>query len=129
MRLLEERNQTMKNSKWMVAVAACAVILCGCIEQNETIYHNPERVKVEFENETAARIFYETLSKYPGPANKRESSTSVEIPVIFEHHSKVVEGENVSFNEAVRQCDSNRDSKITELEAKIFAEAREHGKY
>ncbi|HZV34195.1 MAG TPA: hypothetical protein VFB72_06415 [Verrucomicrobiae bacterium] len=118
-----------KASKRMVTALACALVLCGCIEQNETVYHNPDRVKVEFENETAARIFYETLSKYPGPANKRESNTSVEIPVIFEHHSKVVEGENVAFNEAVHQCDSNQDGKITELEAKIFAEAREHGKY
>jgi len=111
--------------KWMV-IAACGLALCGCITNDETVYHNTERVMVEFENETAARIFYETLSKYPNSANKRESNTTIEIPVIFEHHRKVVEGENVVFNEAVRQCDTNQDGKITELEAKIFADARAH---
>jgi hypothetical protein len=119
----------MKHREWTIIAALCSIGICGCITQNETVYHNPERARVEFEDETAARIFYETVTKYPGPANKRESNTTVEIPVIFEHHSKVVEGDNVAFNEAVRQCDSNQDGKITEMEAKVFAEARSHAKF
>lgn len=117
----------MKNSfqGWTLAVVV-STVLCGCIHQSETVYHNPERAKVEFENEKAARIFYETLSKYPGASGRHESNTTVEIPVVFEHHREVVEGENVAFNEAVRQCDTNQDGRITELEAKIFAEIREH---
>ena len=87
---------------WMAA-GACGVFLCGCISQNETVYHNPRRVMVEFENETAAHIFYETLNKYPGVASKHESNTSIEIPVIFERHVKVVEGESAAFNEAASE--------------------------
>jgi len=37
---------------------------------------------------------------------------------------RVVDGPNRKFNEAVGICDSNKDGKITELEAKIFAEQR-----
>jgi len=117
----------MKNSfhGWAFTVVLGA-ILCGCIHQSETVYHNPERAKVEFENEKAARIFCETLSKFPASGGRHESNTTVEIPVVFEHHREVVEGENVAFNEAVRQCDTNQDGKITEMEANIFAETREH---
>jgi hypothetical protein len=105
-----------------IAVAVCGFALCGCITQNETTYRNPERAKVEFENEAAARIFYETLSKMSGPNSRHETSTTVEIPVVMEIHNKVVDGENVGFNNAVKECDSNQDGKITEMEARIFAE-------
>src|SRR5258708_37814265 len=96
-----------KKSFSLLATLALLAVLCGCIEHSETIYNNPERVKVEFENDAAARIFYEALSKTHTPAEKRESNTSVEIPVVFEHHRKVVEGENVAFNKAVQECDTN----------------------
>lgn len=98
---------------------------CGCINHDQTVYRNPERMKVEFENEKAARVFYETLSKTSLPSARRESNTSVEIPIVFSHHSRVVEGENVAFNNAVQQCDTNKDGKITELEAQILAESRQ----
>ncbi len=105
-----------------IAVVLCGFALCGCITQNETTYRNPERVKVEFENETAARIFYETLSKMSGPNSRHEVNTNFEIPVVLAIHNHVVDGENVGFNAAVKECDSNQDGKITEVEAKIFAE-------
>jgi len=34
----------------------------------------------------------------------------------------VVRSENAAFNHAVRRCDTNQDGKITEQEARIFAE-------
>jgi hypothetical protein len=105
--------------QWL-AMAAAGFALCGCINQSQTTYRNPERAKVEFENETAARIFYETLSKIPATTSRNEANTTVEIPVVMEIHNRVVDGENVGFNDAVKECDSNQDGKITELEAKIF---------
>ncbi|EEF58411.1 hypothetical protein [Pedosphaera parvula] len=101
------------------------IACCGCINHDSTVYTNPDRVKVAFENESAGRIFYETLSKTSPTPNRRESNTSIEIPVVFSHHSHVVEGENVAFNNAVKQCDTNQDGIITETEARIFAEQRQ----
>ncbi len=79
-------------------------------------------MKVQFENETAARIFYEALSKAPGYENRSETTTKFEIPVLFHHTRHVVSGSNGAFNRAVERCDTNRDGRITELEAKIYAE-------
>jgi hypothetical protein len=113
----------MKNLFYkQLLVSVCLLSLCGCITHNETVYRNPDRMKVEFESDAAARAFYETLSKTTIPSARHESNTTVEIPVVFEHHSHVVDGENVAFNNAVKQCDTNQDGRITEMEARIFAE-------
>ena len=40
---------------------------------------------------------------------------------MFEHSIKTVRGPNTAFNEAVARADTNRDGKITETEANIFA--------
>lgn len=103
--------------------AAClvAVVTTGCIHTQETVTKDEPRVAVEFENEAAGRLFYETLSKIPGSGSRRENSTSIEIPVVFEHTTKTVRGPNTAFNEAVDRTDTNRDHKITETEAKIFS--------
>ena len=93
----------------------------GCIHPQETVSKDEPRVAVEFETEAAGRLFYETLSKIPGSGSRRENSTSIEIPVVFEHTTKTVRGPNTAFNEAVARTDTNRDHKITETEAKIFA--------
>ena len=77
---------------------------------------------VEFENDTAGRLFYETLSRSPQKDRHSESSTEVELPIVFKHRQRVVGGENVAFNAAVRQCDTNADSRITEQEARIFSQ-------
>ena len=37
----------------------------GCISTKETVYRETERLKVEFENDSAARIFYEAFTKSP----------------------------------------------------------------
>ena len=104
----------------LLALASCPA-LSGCITHDETVVKDVERTKVEFENETAARIFYEALSKNQTAA-KSESTTRVCIPVVFDTKRKVVSGPNAAFNKAVAICDSNHDGKITETEAKIFAE-------
>ena len=101
----------------VVAVALAA----GCISHEETTYHDVARVSVEFENEAAGRIFYEALSKRR-PSRAAESKTDVSIPVVFEHKTREISGPNEAFNEAVSRCDTNKDGKITELEAKIFAQ-------
>ena len=106
-------------------VSAAALALVGCISTDETVYREEERARVEFENDAAGRIFYETLSKLPSQHNRTESRTEVSLPVIFKHKRHVVEGDSSAFNQAVRRCDTNRDGKITEQEARIFAEAVE----
>jgi hypothetical protein len=92
----------------------------GCISSEKTTYRDAERAKVEFENDTAGRLFYETLSESSG-RNRSESNTEISIPVIFDHKQHTVDGDNLLFNSAVRRCDTNGDGKITELEARIFS--------
>src|SRR5436309_932152 len=53
-------NGELKMMKFFInrglTIAACGLALLGCITRNETVYHNPERAKIEFENEKAALI-------------------------------------------------------------------------
>ncbi len=100
---------------------AAALMAAGCIHTEETVYKDVTRVPVEFESETAGRLFYETLSRLPRNKNRQESKTEVSIPVIFGHSQRVVRGENAAFNEAVAQTDTNKDGRITETEARIFS--------
>jgi len=86
------------------------------------VYRDQDRVKVEFENDSAGRLFYEALSKLQSRRGRSESKTEVSIPVVFDHKRRVVEGESVAFNRAVHRCDTNGDGRITEAEARIFAE-------
>src|SRR5688572_33406370 len=106
----------------LAGLLALAVANTGCISTTKTVYNEPERLKVEFENDTAGKLFYETLSKQPR-SNRSESKTDISIPIVFEHKHQVIEGTNVAFNDAVRRCDTNGDGKITELEAKIYSES------
>jgi len=106
----------------LMLATTCSLILSGCITHKSTVVRDVERAPVEFENDAAARIFYEALSKMPAARHQTESTTEIEIPVIFDNERHVVSGPNAAFNVAVADCDSNKDGKITELEAKIFAE-------
>lgn len=99
------------------------LLAVGCIHTNETVVKDEGRLPVEFENDAAARLFYETLSRMPGAGDKTESHTEVSLPVLFSHEQKVVRGPNVAFNEAVRRCDTNQDAKVSESEARIFSAA------
>jgi len=108
-----------------IAALALTIAAAGCIHHEETVYADDPRVKVEFESDTAARVFYETLSARSAQrSGKTESSTRVSIPVVFDHNRKVVRSENTAFNEAVRQCDTNGDGRITEPEARIYADQK-----
>jgi len=104
-------------------VIALATLNTGCISTDETVYRDEDRMKVEFENDTAGRLFYEALSQTRGAGSRRESKTEVSIPVVFSHKHRVADGENIAFNHGVRRCDTNGDGKITELEARIFSES------
>ena len=111
----------MKRLAFGLALAAALAGGAGCIHTNETVIKDEARLPVEFENDAAARAFYETLSRTAGAADKTERRTEVSLPVIFSHEEKVVRGPNTGFNEAVRRCDTNQDGRITESEARIFA--------
>lgn len=92
----------------------------GCISHQETVYRDVSRVSISFENDKAARLFYESLSLIHSD-QREESKTEIHVPVVFEHKRNVVTGDNERFNKAVAECDTNRDAKITESEAEIFA--------
>lgn len=49
-------------------LTALAALGAGCISTKETVYREEARLKVEFENDTAGRLFYEAVScDDPGP--------------------------------------------------------------
>ena len=108
-------------STLLLSALVFGLLAGGCISQEQTVYRDVPRQNVEFENETAGRIFYEALSKTPRRDNQ-ESKTDVSIPIVFEHKKRVVRSENFSFNDAISKCDTNHDGKITETEAKFFAQ-------
>jgi len=106
-------------------VCASAILVSGCITSRETVRKEPERLKVDFENEEASRVFHEVLNRMPYAHGRHESETKVHIPVVLSVSRKVVVSENVAFNKAVRRCDANRDGMITVHEAHVFAERQE----
>lgn len=110
----------MKTLLPLLVVAAS--LASGCIHTHETIVHDDSRTPVSFENDTAARTFYEALSRLPNGGQHQESKTEVSIPIVFEHERKVVRGPNQAFNKAVSRCDTDRDGKITEQEARIYSQ-------
>jgi len=114
----------MNKSKVVVLTitAAVAGLMAGCITEDRTVVRDPQRAKVEFEIENAARIFYEALSRAGNGERRIETTTKLEIPVVFDWKCHRVTGPNAAFNRAVELCDSNKDGKITEQEAKIYAE-------
>lgn len=106
-----------------IIAGVSALTITGCISHERTVYEEVPRSRVEFENDKAARVFYETLSKAP-PRRQSESKTEIAIPIVFDHKHRVVPGQNVVFNDAVALCDTNQDGKITEFEAQVFADNR-----
>lgn len=104
----------------LLTPVVAAAMAAGCIHTSETVVHDESRTPVEFENDTAGRVFYEALSQRHHHA-REESSTEVSLPLVFEHKVRTVRGPNSDFNDAVARCDTNHDGKITETEARIFA--------
>jgi hypothetical protein len=105
-----------------IVLLGLALLAQGCISSNRTTYREQTRVSVEFENDTAGRLFYEALSRMRERHGRSESTTQISVPIVFERKTTVVEGESVVFNEAVLECDTNHDGRITEVEARIFSE-------
>jgi hypothetical protein len=107
------------------AAVLAAILLCsGCIRHETTTYREEPRVPVAFENDAAARLFYETLQHTRSGSGRTESKTAVSLPVVLDHKHRVVQGESVAFNRAVRRCDLNADGLITEQEAGAFAKRK-----
>jgi predicted small secreted protein len=104
----------------LISVVPAAILFAGCIHTHETVYRDVSRTPVEFENETAGRIFYEALSRRPHSGDRQESKTEVSLPLVFSNEHRVVHGPNEAFNQAVAEADTNKDGKITEVEARIF---------
>ena len=101
-----------------------SVLSSGCIHTSQTEVRDETRMPVEFETESAGRVFYEVLSKRPDPRNREESNTEISLPLVFSNEHRVVTGPNHAFNQAVRECDTNHDGKITESEARIWSGSR-----
>ncbi len=98
--------------------------LVACVTHNETVYRDAERTPVEFENDKAARVFYEELARSPESLGDGKSTTVIELPLIMNSRRTVVSSRNLIFNNAVRLCDTNQDGLITEMEALIFVNNR-----
>ena len=108
----------------LTSLAILSFLTPGCISHQSTVYRDVERASVEFESDAAARLFYETYTKQYAGRKRPESTTEVGLPIVFSHERKVVTGPNFSFNEAVDICDANNDGRITEQEARVFANQR-----
>jgi hypothetical protein len=111
----------IRNPVVLLATLA-AIAATGCISHHETVYRDVERVPVSFENDAAARLFYEALEHRRKFKGGSETRTEFQIPVVFDHEVKTVNGPSAAFNDAVHAADTNRDAKITEQEARIFSE-------
>lgn len=118
----QHKGLTMKQIIVKLGLAVCLISMAGCIHHQETVCQDVKRVKVEFENDTAGRLFYEALSRESAKRRGSESETQVSLPIIFDHKTRIVSGPNDAFNAAVTECDTNQDGKITEVEARIFAD-------
>lgn len=102
-------------------MAFMSALACGCIHTKRTEVIDEQRLPVEFETEAAGRVFYEALSKKPARKGGEEQVTRVELPLVFSDERRVVKGASAAFNQAVRECDTNGDRRITEVEARLWA--------
>ncbi|HWD17861.1 MAG TPA: hypothetical protein VHB20_01170 [Verrucomicrobiae bacterium] len=105
---------------WGAASLASGIWFAGCTDCSQTTYREAKRTAVEFESEAAGETFYAALNRMPFHG-ETEDRSHFEIPVVFHYTSIVKSGENEKFNEGVKRCDTNKDGRITEVEARIFA--------
>jgi len=113
--------------KTLTSLCALTVVLCaGCIHHHETIYKDENRASVEFENDAAAREFYQTVSRLPSSYAGSSSDTRVSIPFVFKHETEVRSGPYVRENKAIKACDTNHDGMISEEEARKFAKRNQN---
>lgn len=112
---------------WRTVVSGSTALILGlavpgCISHQETVQTHQQRLPISFESDAAARTFYEAVEKIRAVSTPTESRTEFHIPVILSHKITTVNGPHQVFNEAVRRADTDQDGKITEKEARIFAE-------
>jgi len=95
---------------------------CTLISHQGTVHRDEQRLPISFETDAAARTFYEAVEKVRASSRPTESKTEFHIPVILSHEITTVNGPHQVFNESIRRADTNQDGKITEREARIFAD-------
>jgi hypothetical protein len=100
-----------------------ALSLVGCVKSHQTVVSQSSRISVSFQNDSASRIFQKALSRHPVLEESEESKTVFSIPFVFDYKRTVVRGPAQAFNEAVLRCDTNHDGKISEREARAFADS------
>ena len=94
----------------------------GCISHQETVRRDEQRLPISFENDAAARTFYEAVEKIRASSTPTESKSEFHIPVILSHEITTVNCPHQVFHESVLRAETNQDCKITDKEALIFAE-------
>lgn len=115
-------NHSPKN-RLVLCLGSVALLTCGgCVNVNETVYQERNRVPVEFESEHAANTFYDAMHRPTFQGLHSSSQTNLQLPIVFSHSRTVKAGENMIFNHAVAVADTNRDQVISESEAHIFSE-------
>jgi hypothetical protein len=105
---------------WVVTVLVCATGLTGCLtvfSKTEVIRSEEPRPAVQFESPKAASVFYEELDR----RSRSVGEAFFGIPFITLYKKDTVLSDNAFFGDQVRECDSNHDGLITELEARIYA--------
>lgn len=116
----------MKKSNLLkvLCVPALAVLTAGCISfyhKTEQVRSDEERMKIEFESETAGKLFHD---KADAAIRKRnpEGSTQFGVPFVSFYSKTRVVSKNAAYNDELRKCDTNKDGMITDVEARIYSE-------
>jgi hypothetical protein len=94
--------------------------LSGCLtvfSKTEVIRSEEQRPAVQFESSKAASVFYEELDR----RSHTVGGSYFGIPFITLYAKETVVSDNAFFADQVRECDTNHDGLITELEARIYA--------
>lgn len=114
----------MQAPSWRVILMGIALfgVGSGCISYHETIYREEPKTAVRFQDAETAKLFDDTLRGSRFRNRYSESSLNVSLPFVFEHSSSVKQGDNLMFNHAVAEADTNRDRIISDTEAQIFSD-------
>ena len=99
------------------ALILALIFSSGCISFQRTVsYSDTPRLEVTFENAAAAKAFY---SAFDGPA-VRHSDWKFTAGLMVLMNVELVLHEREWHNHLVRRADINRDSVITEEEARLL---------
>jgi hypothetical protein len=98
----------------------CATGLTGCLtvfSKTEVIRSDEHRPSVQFESAKTAAVFYDEMDR----RSRVVGGACLGVPFITIYAKETVVSENAFFGDQVRECDTNHDGLITELEARIYA--------